>query len=322
MFILRKKKERPTIQFHDFWEIDRRQVSASFQKLEKRIGQLSPLTIPKPAFNWWKLTTIAASMALFIVYGLTNRIAQPQPVEQPVEIATVTDRATPIVLSDGSKVWISANSQLRYQQTFTGKTRDVILDGEAYFEVAHNKELPFRVFAGGQTVVALGTSFNVRAYSGDTYIKVSLVEGSVSVTNDLSGKAVILKPAQEVTIGKKAGLLSVTDNQSNQTIAVNTVQKDGPDKSVSPIAVKDANIDLLMSWKTGKYVFNNVPFEDIARTLEKGFKVTIHIENEKLKTKPYTMRFENGESLEKILDLIQINAKYSYQYHNGIVVIK
>ena len=63
-------------------------------------------------------------------------------------------------------------------------------------------------------------------------------------------------------------------------------------------------------------------FEDIAKTLEKGFGVSIQIENEILKGKPYTMRFENGESLEKILDLIQINAKYSYQYHNGIIVIK
>ena len=63
-------------------------------------------------------------------------------------------------------------------------------------------------------------------------------------------------------------------------------------------------------------------FEEIAKMLEKGFGVTIHIENEALKGKPYTMRFENGESLEKILDLIQVNAKYSYHYHNGNIIIK
>jgi len=77
-----------------------------------------------------------------------------------------------------------------------------------------------------------------------------------------------------------------------------------------------------MSWKTGKYVFYNMTFEEIAKMLEKGFKVTIRIENEALKSKPYTMRFENGESLENILDLIQVNAKYSYHYHNGIIIIK
>ena len=84
----------------------------------------------------------------------------------------------------------------------------------------------------------------------------------------------------------------------------------------------DTNIEVLMSWKTGRYVFINQTFGEIVRTLEKGFNVTIRIENETLKAKPYTMRFENGESLEKILDLIRVNAKYGYQYENGTIVIK
>jgi ferric-dicitrate binding protein FerR (iron transport regulator) len=148
--------------------------------------------------------------------------------------------------------------------------------------------------AGGQTVVALGTGFNVRAYTDESDIKVALVEGSVSVMNDQTGQAVVLKPAQGVTILKKTG-----------TIAVN-----------------DVDLDETMAWKTGQYVFCDMRFDEIVKMLEKGFKVTIHIENEALKNKPYTMRFENGESLEKILDLIQVNAQYSYHYHNGVIIIK
>ena len=211
---------------------------------------------------------------------------------------------------------------MRYQQTFAGKTRDVAWEGEAYFEVAHNSEQPFRVLAGDQTVEALGTSFNVRASAREQIVRVALVEGSVRVTDDRTGKAVVLKPAQEATIVKSAGSIKVTDDKSKQAAVHQSSHSHAMVKNAGSIAVKEVDLEMMMSWKTGRYVFNNMAFEEIAKTLEKGFRVTIHIENEMLKRKPYTMRFENGESLEKILDLIQVNAKYTYQYNNGIVVIK
>ena len=177
--------------------------------------------------------------------------------------------------------------------------------------------------AGGQTVVALGTSFNVRAYTGEQDVKVALIEGSVMVTDDMSGEEVVLMPAQEASILKGVGSIKVTDGKpQQQSVDEKTEQEAETVRSDGSIAVNDVDIDRLMSWKTGRYVFYNMPFEEIAKMLEKGFSVTIHIENEALKSKPYTMRFENGESLEKILDLIQVNARYSYQYHNGIIIIK
>ena len=320
MFFNQRKKLLHPVKFHDFWEIDGNQIATSYRKLSERIEQLTPLKLPDPAFNWWKIATIAASVALLIVSVLYG-FKPTHPVQQPIEVVFVSDRATQLTLSDGTNVWLSAHSQLQYQQNFTGKTRDVALEGEAYFEVAHNNGQPFRVLAGGQTVVALGTSFNVRAYTKEPSVKVALIEGSVRVTDDKSGQRVILEPAQEAIIEKKAGSIRI-NNQYNQAPASDPVQNEATDKKTGSIAVNDANLDMLMSWKTGRYIFNNTKFEDIAETLEKGFKVTIHIENEALKSKPYTMRFVNGESLERILELIQVNAKYSFQYHNGIVVIK
>jgi len=319
MFQSKKKTKRP-IKFQNFWEIDNQQVTTSYQKLWMRIGQFTPLILPKPAFNWWKLAAMAASVALLITCGLYW--SHTSPVEQSADIVYVTDDGSQITLSDGTKVWLSARSQLRYRQSFTGKTRDVTLEGEAYFEVAHNTRQPFRVMAGGQTVVALGTSFNVRAYAGEQDVKVTLVEGIISVTDEKSKHEVILKPSQEATIDKNAGSINIADNKQQQSVDIIPGQETENVKSAGMIAVNDVDIDMLMSWKTGRYVFYNMAFEDIAKMLEKGFKVTIQIENEVLKSKPYTMRFENGESLEKILDLIQVNARYSYQYVNGIVVIK
>ena len=319
MFISKKNKVKQPIKFHDFWEIDNQQVTSSYQKLWSRIEQITPLKLPQPAFNWWKLTSLAASIALLIVSGI-YWLLTPE-VEHQVEIVYVTDNGSQLTLSDGTKVWLSANSQLRYQQTFTGKTRDVSLKGEAYFEVAHNRKQLFRVLAGGQTVVALGTSFNVRAYTDEQDVKVILVEGSVRVTDDKSGQEVVLKPAQEATIDKSIGLINIAENKPLQ-VEENHIQETESVKAAGSIAVKEVDIDGLMSWKTGRYVFYNMTFEEITKMLEKGFKVTIHIENEELKSKPYTMRFENGESLENILDLIQVNARYSYRYVNGVVVIQ
>ena len=321
LWFKRKNKKLPPIKFKEFWEIDDRQVDASFRKLWERIEHDAPLALPKPAFNRWKIYSIVVSVALLMVGGL-YWFALTHPAQPSVEIAYVTDSGSQLTLSDGTKVWLSARSQLRYQQTFTGKTRDVALEGEAYFEVAHNSKQPFRVLAGGQTVVALGTSFNVRAYAGEPDVKVVLMEGSARVTDDKTGQEVILMPAQEASIVKDAGSIKVTDNIPQQTDKTAPEQETETVTGAASIVVNDVDVDKMMSWKTGRYVFINMTFEEIARMLERGFKVTIHIENEALKSKPYTMRFENGESLEKILELIQVNAKYSYQYNNGIIVIK
>ena len=103
-----KKKARQQIKFHNFWEIDNKQVSMSYHKLQERIGQLTPLMLPKPTINWWKMAAMAASMALLVVCGL-YWFEQTHPVEQPVVITYVTDRASQITLSDGTKVWLSAH---------------------------------------------------------------------------------------------------------------------------------------------------------------------------------------------------------------------
>lgn len=293
MLFNRKNKIRQTVKFHDFWMIDDRQVASSYQKLWERIEHAAPPQLSKPSLNLWKVSTIVASVALLVIGGLYLFAISHQAPPQ-VEIVYIFDKASQLSLPDGTNVWMSANSQIRYPKNFNGKTRDVTLEGEAYFEVAHNKKQPFRVLVGKQTIEALGTSFNVRAFDDEEDVKVTLMEGSVWVTDNITGQEAVLLPAQEAIILKSTG----------------------------SIAVINTNTEMLMSWKTGKYVFNNMTFKEIAEILEKGFNVSIQIENEALKSKPYTARFENGESLEKILDLIRINANYSYYYHNGIVVIK
>ena len=197
-----------------------------------------------------------------------------------------------ITLADSTKVYLSANSSISYPKQFTKDTREVKLKGEAFFEVAKENERPFIVITDQQTVRVTGTSFNIRAFSDESIIETTLVEGSVELS--AKGNTILMKPGEQVSISKETGALNI----------------------------KDTDINTFMSWKTGKYVFRDYPFEEIIKVLEKGFDTDIHVKNDQLKKRIYTMRFENGESLEKIIDLIRIEGKFNYYYENGVMIIK
>ena len=197
-----------------------------------------------------------------------------------------------ITLSDSTKVYLSTNSSISYPKQFTDDTREVRLIGEAFFEVAKENERPFIVKTEQQTVRVTGTSFNIRAFSDEPNIETTLVEGSIELS--AKGNTIQMKPGEQVSISKETGALNI----------------------------KDTDINMFMSWKTGKYIFRNHPFDEIVKVLEKGFDTDIHVKDDKLKKRLYTMRFENGESLEKIIDLIRIEGKFNYYYKNGVLIIE
>ena len=131
-----KPEQSPPIKFRNFWEIDDLQVTSSYRKLWSRIGS-DAFAPAAPSVNWWKVATAAASVALLMVSGL-YWYKHRYPAVQVAEKVYATGSPSQIILSDGTKVWLSAHTQLRYQDPFAGKNRDVELEGEAYFEVAHN----------------------------------------------------------------------------------------------------------------------------------------------------------------------------------------
>ncbi len=113
-----------------------------------------------------------------------------------------------VVLPDGSHVWLNAASSLKYPVVFAGKERIVELSGEGYFEVAHNKAMPFKVISANQTIEVLGTHFNVMAYPDEKAIKTTLLEGSVKVSNR-SGSKMLIPGQQSQVVG---GSIDVVNN--------------------------------------------------------------------------------------------------------------
>lgn len=121
-----------------------------------------------------------------------------------------------LILSDGTKVWLDASSSLHYPTTFSGKTREVTLAGQAYFEVAENKSQPFEVIVGGEKVRVLGTRFNIMAYPDEKSIETTLLQGAVAVSSGNADRT--LHPGEQARLSGD-GSLSVASVDADDYVA-------------------------------------------------------------------------------------------------------
>ncbi|WP_121811670.1 FecR family protein [Mucilaginibacter kameinonensis] len=196
-----------------------------------------------------------------------------------------------VVLPDGSKVWLNAYTSLKFPVSFNSqKERRVELSGEAYFEVTHNKELPFRVVTNRQTVEVLGTHFDVNAYADDAVTKTTLLQGSVRVTT--ASSKVILIPGQQA-------------------------------KLTNTFDVSEANTTEAIAWKNGYFNFDDEKLENIMRSVSRWYNVDVVFEDQSLKKETFgavTTRFANITTLLKMMEQTG-DARFSIQ-GNTITVSK
>ena len=162
------------------------------------------------------------------------------------QLATPRGGEFRVVLEDGTEVWLNADSRLRYPEVFDGPERRVEVEGEAYFKVAKNQERPFIVSSGGQEVRVYGTEFNVRAYPDETAIYTTLVEGSVA-----------LRLADDRDSSRE--LMLTPDHQSTFDVEHSTFN------------VKSVDTDVVTSWRSGVFVFEDQTLEQIMRTLSRWY---------------------------------------------------
>ncbi|WP_433903649.1 FecR family protein [Sphingobacterium puteale] len=152
-----------------------------------------------------------------------------------------------ISLPDGTKIWMNSASTLRFPVTSNGRDRLVSLTGEGYFEVAHNKELPFKVITGDQQIKVLGTHFNVKGYPDEKLISTTLLEGSVRVSRYSSGESKLMIPGQQANLFQNS----------------------------SHIALTKANINQVVAWKNGYFTFDNESIENIMNTISRWYNVDV-----------------------------------------------
>jgi transmembrane sensor len=203
------------------------------------------------------------------------------------KVSTARGNQYQLILADGSKVWLNSASSLRFPTSFTGDRREVELDGEGYFEIAKNAAKPFHVKTQTQDVEVLGTHFNVNAYSDETSVKTTLLEGSVKVVKretanaDEPGQAV-----QEKPVILKPGEQSVLKGNSPFTI------DHSPD------------IDQVMSWKNGWFEFEKTDIRTIMRQISRWYDVDIRYET-KTDNETYGGRISRNLNLSNILKMLE-----------------
>lgn len=179
-----------------------------------------------------------------------------------------------IVLSDGSKVWLNAASSLKFPDSFSGKARIVELDGEAYFEVAKNKDMPFKVISKLGEVEVLGTHFNVMSYADEIVMKTTLLEGAVRVRSDQIAKR--LKPGEQAILSEN-GSMQITD---------------------------DVDLNGTIAWKNGVFHFNDADIKSVMRQVARWYDLNVTYEG-KVPTKRLTGKISRNVKASELLNMLE-----------------
>lgn len=214
-----------------------------------------------------------------IIYDLSNTTAAANGQYNTIE--TPMGGQYQVNLADGTKVWLNAASSLRYPTHFSGNERKVELTGEGYFEVAHQKNMPFKVASAGQTVEVLGTHFNIMAYHNEPVVKTTLLQGSVRIS--IGKQHTLLKPGQQAArIGSK---ISVSD---------------------------DVDMEDVVAWKNGYFKFNE-SLEGIMSKISRWYGVEVVYETKTDPNLTYSGKISRGRNISAILKIIEFNGDVHFR---------
>ena len=199
-----------------------------------------------------------------------------------------------ITLSDGTKVWINADSKFKYPVYFNKDIREVELEGEAYFEVEHMNDKPFIIKTTDYNIEVLGTSFNVLAYEDDHQVITTLVKGSIKIKGfDDSGNELLVKPNEQVLL----------------------------DKMEKEILVRNVDVNAYTAWKEGRFMFVKQDLERILKVLSRWYNFEVAFESEELKTIRFTGNMDRYELLATALEMIAETNKVDFIINNKRVLV-
>ncbi|MFX1707542.1 FecR domain-containing protein [Chitinophaga sp. CC14] len=191
-----------------------------------------------------------------------------------------------LVLPDGTNVWLNSATSLRYPTSFRGAERKVILQGQAYFEIAANATQPFKVQANEMEVLVLGTRFDMMAYADEPTINATLVDGKIKVQDK------ILRPGQQA-------VLALSGHE---------------------LTVRDADVNKIMAWKNGLFVFNNMDLPTILREIARWYDVEIVYQSAPGK-ELYGGGISRNLNLSAVLHVLEENGTNHFKTDGNKVVV-
>ncbi len=239
---------------------------------------------------------VAVCAGILISFSIKGFIQEDEPYLVTTHYKLHTDKGEKsyLELPDGTKIWLNSYTTIEYAPSYGIDDRTIYLNGEAYFEVAKNKELPFIVKAHGVDIKALGTSFNVSAYSEDAEFVTTLFSGQVAIQSALTKQEVILDPNQ----------IAVYYQDQNR------------------IEKKVCKEHLSAQWRNGTLAFEMMYLQDITKILERNYNVVFCYENQHIKKLRFSGSFQSNETIQEIMKVIMTNTLVDYQLNKDTILIK
>ena len=268
--------------------IRRRDVMAAYEKVIRSVRRKQQ-TI---RFSWQRVA-VAAAILIAVNIGAWSLVRYRVSAGAYITLNSNAEKKVEYTLPDGTSVFLNRNSSLRFPLKYAKDSRCVKLDGEAYFEVAHDPDRPFVVMTDNDLQIqVLGTKFNVEAYAADSIAQVFLLEGSVSagIGDRSSGiRNYLLTPSEELRYNVSSGQIALRK-----------------DSSVSGI-----------EWMDNTFVFRDTPFPEVIRRLSHNFGIEFVVRDAGLNGYTFTGTFDNRD-LSLILEYMQISSGIDIQYESVV----
>ena len=195
-----------------------------------------------------------------------------------------------IKLDDGTKVWVNAETKLKYPVAFVGDRREVVLEGEAFFDVAKN-EKPFIVKTSFGDVRVLGTAFGISAYASEPESYTTLVRGKVSVERE-GGKPVVILPGEQVVTSKDGKMMK-----------------------------QKVDVEEFVGWKDGIYVFKEKSLGEIMKTLERWYNISVDFQDKSLVDLPFTGNLKRYDDINVFFDALTRTGDMKYRVEGNQVIL-
>ncbi|THU31602.1 DUF4974 domain-containing protein [Niastella caeni] len=226
-----------------------------------------------------------------LVYAISNRQeAEGKTAFNSIE--TPRGGQYQVKLPDGTAIWLNAATKLTYPIRFSATERRVQLSGEAYFEVAPNKQHPFTVISGNQEIQVLGTHFNVNAYENEESMRTTLLEGSVKLSSLVTGQWSILKPGEQAVV-----------------------------KANSPFTIDHSpDINQAISWKNGYFLFDDMDIKSIMKVISRWYNVDVIYENVD-QNETFGGSFSRDKPISEILQNLQSIGKVHFRITNRTIIV-
>lgn len=286
------ENSRSFFEIKDVWDASLKKAESAQEALlsfyrEKASNSIQLVSLVS---KWKAAAGIAAALAIglftMLILDMTkNEISDGHFEQAMVTVNVPLGSKSQVMLADSTLVYLNSGSELQYPPVFVGGKREVVLIGEAFFEVKSDTTNPFTVKTNDYDIRVTGTQFNVSAYGDDLFSKVSLQEGQVGILFPGKKQLVDIKPGQQLYLNREEWKYQVADS----------------------------DVEVESSWKDGEFRYKEISFPELIKRLERWYDVTLTYSSPQLNEMLYSGNFRNQETIWQVLDGLKLTTPIDYR---------